>query len=55
MRKVEIELNVKLQLQIDEGAKVSEVLDEMDYSFTPDGRADVVDTEILNYEVVDSR
>jgi hypothetical protein len=55
-RKVYVEVKVKLVLNMNEGIEVSEVLDEMDYDFTSnhDG-ADILDMEILDHEVTDSK
>jgi hypothetical protein len=41
---------------MDEGIEVSEVIDELDYSFASTcDEADVVDTEIEDFEVTDSK
>lgn len=56
MRKVHVELKVKLILNVDEDIEVSEVLDELDYNFEDTTtKAEVEDTEILDYEVMDSK
>lgn len=56
MRKVTIEVKVKLLIRADDDAVIDDVLDEMEYDFTDTtGKADVEDTEILNYEITDSR
>jgi hypothetical protein len=56
MRKVYINVMCRIIINADEGIAVSDIMDELDYSFisTNDG-ADVVDTEMLDYEVVDSK
>ncbi len=56
-RKVDIEVKVRLVLNVDEGAEIGEIMDEMDYNFVPDvdSPADIVDTEILDYEIKDSK
>jgi len=55
-RKVEVKIEVKLQLVVDEGVEISEIIDEIDYNFNDTTtKADVVDSTIENYEVVDSR
>ena len=55
-RKVTIELKVKLIAEIDEGVEVSEIVDELDYSFSDQtGNATILDTEILDSEVTDSK
>jgi len=56
MRKVFVEVKVKLVIDADEGVEISEVIDEMDYSFVDTtGKANIVDTEILDHEVKDSK
>ena len=55
-RKVYIELKVRVIATIDEGTEVGEVVDELDYGFTDStGKATIEDTEILDYEVTDSK
>jgi hypothetical protein len=55
-RKVYIEVKVRVIAHIDEGTEVSEVVNELDYSFSDTtGKATVEDTEILDYEVKDSK
>jgi hypothetical protein len=56
MRKVFVEVKVKLVLNMDEGVEVTDVINELNYNFqsTLDG-ADVEDTEILDHEVTDSK
>lgn len=55
-RKVEIEVKVKLSIRVDEGQEISQVVNELEYDFTDTtGNADIEDTEILEYEVIDSR
>lgn len=58
-RRVVVEVKVKLVLDMDEGVEVGEVIQEMDYNFIPTSTlgpsADVLDTEILDYEVRDSK
>lgn len=56
MRKVYIDVNVRLVLNVDETKSIDNVLSEMDYEFTPDAEfADVVDSEIINWNIVDSK
>jgi hypothetical protein len=56
MRKVYVNVAVRLIINIDEGVEVSEVIDEMDYSFKDTtGKADIIDTEIRDHEVTDSK
>jgi hypothetical protein len=55
-RKVFIEVKVKLVVNLDEGIEVSKFMEEVDYNFTSTLiEADVEDTEILDYEVTDSK
>lgn len=56
-RKVELLLQVKLVVDVDEGVPMQEVVQEVDYEFTsPDsGRFNIVDTEIKDFEVIDSK
>jgi len=56
-RKVYIDVKVRLIVQVDEGIEVSEVMDNMDYDFIPrpDAGATVVDMEIEDYEITDSK
>jgi hypothetical protein len=56
MRKVFVEVKVKLVLNMDEGVEVTEVLENMDYNFdsSTDG-ADIADTEIMEWDVKDSK
>ena len=55
-RKVYVEVTTRLIIDMDEGIEVDEVIGELDYDFTSttDG-ADIVDTEIRDYEVKDSK
>ena len=56
MRKVYVELKVKMILNQDEGVETSEILDEMNYNFQDTtGKADIIDTEILDYDIKDSK
>ena len=54
-RTVVVEVNVKLVMKVDEGVDLSEVIDEMDYDFTLPDNATLDDSEILGFEVKDSR
>lgn len=56
MRKVTIDVRVKLLVHIDDDAVPSEVMDEMEYSFTDTtGKATVVDESMEDYDFTDSR
>jgi len=55
-RKVVIEIKVKLVLDVNSNVDVNDVIDDMEYDFTPNhDQASFVDSEILDYEVIDSR
>lgn len=56
MRKVYVDVKVRLVIYQDDGVETSEVIDEMDCSFdSQTAGADILDTEILGYEVTDSK
>ena len=56
MRKVYVNLTVRLILNVDDGVEISDVIDELDYDFSDNtGSADIVDTEIVDHEVTDSK
>lgn len=56
MRKVYVELKVRVILFQNDGIKTGKIVDELDYNFKDTtGHATVVDTEIMDYEVVDSK
>lgn len=55
-RKVTVEVKVKLTINADYDQDLSEVLDEMEHEFIDTtGGAVIEDSEILDYEVIDSR
>lgn len=56
MRKVYVEVKVRIIMNMDEGTLVDDVISEMHYDFisNTDG-ADIVDTEIRDYEIKDSK
>jgi hypothetical protein len=55
-RKVYVEVKVQLIIDMDEGVEVSEVINEMVHNFDSETEnADIVDSEILGYEVTDSK
>ena len=55
-RKVYVNLTTRLIFRVDEGQSIYEVLENMDYSFKSDSdNADILETEILDWEVVDSK
>ena len=56
MRKVYVNLTVRLIIQAEEGIEISDIIDEMDYSFKADTEgAEIVDTEIQEHEITDSK
>jgi hypothetical protein len=56
MRKVTVKLAMKIVMTVDEGMEISRVIDELDYQMTDTTTAaDILDTEILDYEVMDSK
>ena len=56
MRKVYVEVVSRIIINMDEGIEVSDVIDEMDYSFNSQTQgADIVDSEIQDFEVMDSK
>jgi hypothetical protein len=55
MRKVTIKLEMRIVMSVNEGVEISEVVDELDYQLNDTTTAaDILDTEITGYEVVDS-
>jgi hypothetical protein len=62
MRKVYIEVKFRLIIEAEEGIEISDIMNELDYDFHTtdyDGEerklSDVVDTEMLDYEIIDSK
>lgn len=55
MRKVTIKLQMRVVMSVDEGIEISEVVNELDYQVNDTTTAaDILDTEITDYEVIDS-
>ncbi|MFH1615387.1 MAG: hypothetical protein ABIG61_09935 [Planctomycetota bacterium] len=55
MRKVTIKLEMRVVMSVDEGIEISEVVNELDYQVNDTTTAaDILDTEIAGYEIVDS-
>ena len=55
MRKVTLKLAMRVVMSVDEGIEISEVVNELDYQVNDTTTAaDILDTEITGYEVVDS-
>ena len=56
MRKVTIKLEMRVVMAVDEGVEISEVVNELDYTVNDTTTtADVLDTEITGYKIVDSK
>jgi len=56
MRKVTVKLEMNVVMSVDEGVEVSEVVNELDYNVNDTTTAaDILDTEITDFEVVDSK
>ncbi len=54
-RKVYVDVTVRLIINLDDGVAVDEAVSELDYHFNlPDG-GEVVDSEITDYAVKDSK
>lgn len=56
-RKVYVDVTVCLIINADDDQNVNEVLENMDYSFTAsnDDDADIVETEIIGWDIKDSK
>ena len=55
MRKVTIKMEMRVVMSVDEGIEISEVVNELDCQVNDTTTAaDILDTEITGYEVVDS-
>ena len=56
MRKILIKLEVKVTVVANEGISAADIVDSLDYGILPTiSDYDVVDTEITDYEVLDSK
>ena len=56
MRKVTVKLEVRLVMSVDEGVEISHVVNELDYQINDTTTtADILDTEITDFDVVDSK
>ena len=56
MRKVTVKLEMRLVMMVDESVEISDVVNELDYQVEDTTTAaDILDTEITGYEVVDSK
>ena len=55
-RKVYVDVTVSIIINIPEDRSVQEVLDNMDYNMSlPTSDGEVLDTEITDYEITDSK
>lgn len=56
MRKVTLKLQMRVVMSVDEGVDIAEVVNELDYQISDTTTAaDILDTEILDYEIEDSK
>jgi len=56
MRKVTVKLEMRLVMVVNEGVEISDVVNELDYEVQDTTTAaDILDTEITGYEIVDSK
>jgi hypothetical protein len=56
MRKVTVKVEMRLVMLVDEGVEISNVVNGLDYEVKDTTTAaDILDTEITGYEVVDSK
>ena len=56
MRKVTVKLEMRIVMSVNEGAEISEIVNELDYQVNDTTTAaDILDAEIADYEVVDSK
>ena len=56
MRKVTVKLEMQIVMTVNEGVEISEVINKLDCQVTDTTTAaDILDTEIVDYEVVDGK
>jgi len=56
MRKVTVKLEMRIVMSVNEGVEISHVIDELDYQINDTTTtADILDTEITDFEVQDSK
>jgi hypothetical protein len=56
MKKVYVEVKIGLLINAEDKVNIDDVLGEMDYNFMFDSdKADIVETEILSWEIKDSK
>lgn len=54
-RKVTVNVTFRLTLNVDDGVEISDALNELDYAFTPPDYCEIVDEEMIDFDVTDSR
>lgn len=55
-KKVYLDVKIRLILNVDENQNIGDVVDEMDYAFTTKQEGvDILDTEMTDFEIVDSK
>ena len=58
MKKITVQLKIKLQLNVEDYTSISDVIGEMDYEFNTHPETDgasITDSEILDYEVINEQ
>jgi len=56
MRKIPIKLEMQVVMRVNEGVEISDVVNELNYDVRDTTTAaDILNTEITNYEVIDSK
>ena len=53
-RKIYVEIKSRLMLTVEEGVDLNDVLSELEY-YSDSNDADVSDSELLSYEIIDSK
>lgn len=54
-RKMYIEVTTRLIINADDDKTLSDIMNEMDYEFNSGEGYEVIDTEMTNFEVIDSK
>ncbi len=56
MRKVTLKLQMRVVMTVDEGVPIADIVNELDYYISDTTTAaDILDTEIVDYEIEDSK
>jgi hypothetical protein len=56
MIKIRLKLQIRVVMSVDEGIEIADVVNELDYQINDTTTAaDILDTEIIDYEIKDSR